>query len=75
MDFDVSVTRGGFVIGGKEFMSGAISGPGYLRCLYIDNSIRIFESPSDSPQRWEQAGLIVVQVLDSLFADPVEGEL
>ena len=66
---------GGFVLFGKEFVSAAISGPGFLRCLYIDEDVRIFESPKESPGRWEEQGLVVVQVRDALFADPVEGEL
>ena len=49
MDFDVTVTSGGFVVGGVPFLSGAIQGPGYLRVQYLDESIRIFESPKDSP--------------------------
>jgi len=74
-DFDVKVTQGGFVLGGRAFVSGAISGPGFLRCLYLDEDVRIFESPTTSPDRWEEAGLIVVQVRDALFEDPVEGTL
>jgi hypothetical protein len=75
VDFDVSVERGGFVLAGQPFLSSAISGPGFLRCLYIDRDMRIFESPKDSPDKWEEEGLVVVQVRDSLFADAVEGEL
>ena len=75
VDFNVAISSGGFVVGGKEFTSSAISGPGYLRCLYIDENLRIFESPKDSPDRWEEAGLVVVQVRDRLFADAVEGDL
>jgi len=74
-DFDVDIRQGGFVLGGKEFVSSAIAGPGFLRCLYLDEDIRIFESPKDSPDRWEEAGLVVVQVRDALFADPVQGKL
>ena len=33
----------------------------------------IFESPKDSPDVWEKSGLVVVQVRDALFDDPVEG--
>ena len=36
--------------------------------LYADDDIRIFESPRDSPDKWEEAGLIVVQVRDELFS-------
>ena len=74
-DFNVAIREGGFVAGGKPFVSSAISGPGFLRCLYIDEDIRIFESPKDSPDRWEEAGLVVVQVRDALFDDPVDGDL
>jgi hypothetical protein len=74
-DFNVAIDNGGFVAGGREFVSDAISGPGFLRCLYIDGDIRIFESPTDSPDRWEEAGLVVVQVRDELFRDPVAGAL
>ena len=105
-DFDVAIREGGFVLGGREFVSGAISGPGFLRCLYLDEDVRIFESPvrplgclaetlpvamaaalltgaracapaaqNASPDRWEDAGLVVVQVRDACFADPVEGVL
>merc|ERR1712070_215898 len=66
-DFDVSIEQGGFVLFGREFVSSAISGPGFLRVLYADEDIRIFQSPTDSPDRWEAAGLIVVQVRDDLF--------
>ena len=75
VDFDVAINKGGFVLGGTPFLSSAISGPGYLRCLYIDEGVRIFESPKDSPDRWEESGLVVVQVRDDLFDDPVEGNL
>ena len=74
-DFDVQIAQGGLVILGLPLVSSAISGPGFLRCLYIDESLRIFESPRDSPDRWEEAGLQVVQVRDALFDDAVEGEL
>jgi len=75
VDFTVLVTRGGVVVGGVPLLTSAISGDGYLRCLYLDEDIRIFESPKDSPDKWEEAGLIVVQVRDGLFADPLDGEL
>lgn len=79
-DFDVEIERGGFVLGEAwPFLSTAISGPGYLRCRYLDEDLRIFESPKDSPDTgggpWETAGLIVVQVRDDCFADPVVGPL
>lgn len=66
-DFDVQAERGGLVIGGRPFLTTAISGPGFLTVLYIDDDIRVFESPRDSPDRWEEAGLVVVQVRDSCF--------
>ena len=86
---------------GNPLLTDAISGPGYLRVLYIvrrppygtaasrllichcgmhacsrahallssaqDEDIRIFLSPGDSPDRWEAAGLQVVQVRDGCF--------
>ena len=75
-DFNVAIERGGVVLARRwPLLSEGISGPGYLRCLYIDANLRIFESPKDSPDRWEEAGLQVVQVRDSLFDDAVVGEL
>ena len=73
-DYDVKISSGGFVLNGKE-VPLPISGPGFLRVLYIDKDIRIFESPKDSPDVWEKSGLVVVQVRDALFDDPVEGDL
>ena len=67
-DFDVAIERGGFVLLGSPFISDAISGPGYLRVLYLDDDLRVFESPTDSPDRWEEAGLRVVQVRERNFA-------
>lgn len=67
-DFNVRIEQGGFVLLGKPFISGAISGPGYLRVLYLDDDVRIFESPTDSPGKWEEAGLRVVQVRERNFA-------
>lgn len=75
VDFDVSIREGGFVLGGKPFVSSAISGLGFLRVQYLDDDIRIFESPKDSPDKWEEGGLVVVQVRDALFADPLDGEI
>jgi hypothetical protein len=68
-DFNVLIERGGLVLLGKRFVSSAISGKGFLRVRYIDEDIRIFESPNDSPDKWEEAGLVVVQVRDALFDD------
>ena len=55
------------VLLGRPFVSSAISGPGYLRVLYLDPEMRIFESPTDSPDRWEEAGLRVVQIRERNF--------
>lgn len=67
-DFAVQVERGGLVILGLPLLSSAISGPGLVRVLYLDRDIRIFETAADSPDRWEQAGVRVVQVRDQLFS-------
>ena len=61
VDFDVTIKSGGFVVMGREF-SLPISGPGYLRVLYADQNVRIFANPRDSPDEWEKAGLIAVQI-------------
>lgn len=66
-DYNVKIDRGGLVVFGIPLLSSAISGPGYLRCLYLDSDIRIFESPTNSPDDWEDAGLKVVQVREALF--------
>jgi|EP00908_Phaeocystis_cordata_P009160 hypothetical protein len=66
-DFDVAIERGGLVLLGKPFVSSAISGPGYLRVLYLDEELRVFESPTSSPDRWEEAGLRVVQIRERNF--------
>lgn len=34
------IEQGGLVVLGCPFISGAISGPGYLRVLYLDEEIR-----------------------------------
>lgn len=34
-DFDVAIERGGLVLFGQPFLISGISGPGYLRVLYI----------------------------------------
>ena len=39
-----------------------IRGPGRLRVLYLDDRLRLFLSPTDSPDGWEAAGLLVVQM-------------
>ncbi|CAJ1337104.1 unnamed protein product [Effrenium voratum] len=66
-DFAVQVERGGLVVLGLPLLSEAISGPGCVRVLYIDRDLRIFESPTDTPDRWEEQGLRVVQVREQLF--------
>mmetsp|Transcript_21324 Transcript_21324/g.63156 ORF Transcript_21324/g.63156 Transcript_21324/m.63156 type:complete len:237 (+) Transcript_21324:31-741(+) len=66
-EFTVEIERGGLVLLGRPFLTTGISGPGYLRVLYIDEDIRIFESPNESPDRWEAAGLQVVQVRDGCW--------
>ena len=66
-EFDVRIERGGVVLWGRPFVSDAISGPGFLRVLYAGDDVRIFESPTESPDKWEAAELIVVQVRDELF--------
>ena len=77
-DYDVAIEEGGFVVFGKRFISSAISGPGFLRVLYADEDLRIFESPTDSPDTgedrldsgvWESAGLRVVQVREAVFEE------
>ena len=76
-DYDVAIEEGGFVLFGRPFLSSAIKGPGFLRVLYLDEDLRIFESPTDSPDTgrdvtgekgvWESAGLKVVQVREAAF--------
>jgi hypothetical protein len=70
-DFNVLIKKGGLVFGGFP-VSLSIKGKGYLRCLYIDRDIRIFESPKESTGKWESSGLTVVQVRDALFGNSVE---
>ena len=53
--------QGQIVVGGLK-VPLPIRGNGFLRVLYSDRNCRIFESPRDSPDRWEEAGLVVVQV-------------
>jgi len=67
-DFSVQIERGGLVVFGCRLVSDAISGPGCVRVLYLDEDIRIFESPMDTPDRWEEEGLRVVQVREEAFA-------
>lgn len=78
-EFSVDIEQGGFVLFGKRFVSSKISGPGFLRVLYADEDLRIFQSPKDSPDtgggRWESAGLVVVQVRDGCFDDDINLEV
>eukprot|EP00438_Fugacium_kawagutii_P024537 Skav223317 [mRNA] locus=scaffold200:47568:48233:+ [translate_table: standard] len=66
-EFDVEIEQGGLVVFGVPLLSSAISGPGLVRVLYIDEDIRIFESPTESPDKWEEEGLRVIQVRDELY--------
>lgn len=45
------------------------TGPGQLRVRYVDDRVRIFESPADSPDSWEKAGLLVVQIREEALLD------
>ena len=58
---------GGTVCVGGLTLALPISGPGYLRVLYLDEELRVFESPTSSPDRWEEAGLRVVQIRERNF--------
>ena len=49
---------------GKRFEL-PIAGPGLVRVLYHDSTMRIFESPLTSQDKWEESGLVVVQVRES----------
>lgn len=60
-DYDVFVEAGALNLLGAE-LPLPIKGRGYLRCLYADSYVRIFTSPKDSPDRWEEEGLVVVQI-------------
>ena len=68
-EFRVEIEQGGLVILGFPLLSSLISGPGLVRVLYLDEDIRLFESPNESPGGWEERGLRVVQVRDDLFGD------
>ena len=63
-----------FVDGGGITVLGArvplpIKGKGFLRCLYVDKDMRVFESPVDekTSEQWEERGLVVVQVRAGLL--------
>mmetsp|Transcript_88134 Transcript_88134/g.170688 ORF Transcript_88134/g.170688 Transcript_88134/m.170688 type:complete len:417 (+) Transcript_88134:34-1284(+) len=74
VDYDVSITGGSVEFfggttaaatrgsGGGFVLPLPIQGKGFLRVLYADDLCRIFLSPTESPDRWEDAGLVVVQV-------------
>ena len=67
VDVSVSISSGGLTVLGSRFEL-PISGPGLLRILYVDDRIRVFESPTDSPEKWEESGLVVVQVREDALA-------
>lgn len=75
-DYDVFVERGAINFLGLDIPL-PISGKGYLRCLYADAGLRIFISPRSSPDKWEEGGLIVVQMpmsrLDPSWLPPYMG--
>lgn len=69
IEFDVDIVKGGLTLGPFDIDLG-IKGPGLLRVLYIDDRLRVFESPTQSPDKWEEDGLIVVQLReDALFQE------
>lgn len=69
-DFSVQITGGAIGVGGVPFKTrgGAltvqlpISGPGLVRVLFADEHSRVLVSPRASPDKWEEAGLLVVQI-------------
>ena len=68
-EFDVEIEQGGLVFFGVPLLSSAISGPGLVRVLYIDEDLRIFESPTESPDGWEEKGSRVIQVREQLYSE------
>ena len=60
------MTSGAFTAFGRR-LGLPISGPGLLRVRYVDDKLRVFESPTDSPDKWEESGLMVVQVREALL--------
>ena len=60
----VEIAAGGLTVFGKRFEL-PIAGPGLVRVLYHDSTMRIFESPLTSQDKWEESGLVVVQVRES----------
>ena len=65
-DLPVQIASGGLTIFGRRF-DLPIAGPGLVRVLYHDASMRIFESPDESQDKWEESGLVVVQVRESVI--------
>ena len=63
-DLPVEIVAGGLTVFGKRFEL-PIAGPGLVRVLYHDSTMRIFESPLTSQDKWEESGLVVVQVRES----------
>eukprot|EP00617_Octactis_speculum_P023549 CAMPEP_0185759430 /NCGR_PEP_ID=MMETSP1174-20130828/18170_1 /TAXON_ID=35687 /ORGANISM="Dictyocha speculum, Strain CCMP1381" /LENGTH=269 /DNA_ID=CAMNT_0028439765 /DNA_START=86 /DNA_END=892 /DNA_ORIENTATION=+ len=60
-DFDVLITSAEINLLGVR-LPIPVSGKGLVRVLYSDASLRIFVSPNDTPDKWEERGLIVVQI-------------
>ena len=63
-DVPVEIASGGLTVLGRRF-DLPIKGPGLVRVRYHDDDLRVFESPNTSPGKWEESGLIVVQVRES----------
>ena len=63
-DLPVEIAAGGLTVFGKRFEL-PIAGPGLVRVFYHDSTMRIFESPLTSQDKWEESGLVVVQVRES----------
>ena len=68
VDVDVAIEKGGIVCAGVT-LNLPIQGPGLLRIHYLDDRLRIFESPTASPENWEKAGLFVVQVRETALQE------
>jgi len=64
-DYSVQVTEASLQFFGTS-IKVPISGMGKLRVLYADPKLRIFVSPMDTSKvKWEEKGLIVVQIRTS----------
>ena len=50
------IEQGGLVVLGRPFISDAISGPGYLRVLYLDEEIRCRLGGDSVETRWRLGG-------------------